>query len=67
MKLAEVDALMAGHPRKEEPSDPRIRPGMLLVSYDEKPGAIKEGDHVLDVYFDKDGRLVSKGIEMYIR
>src|SRR5690349_7325790 len=76
MTVAEVDAVMRGHPRKEHRSGCSEgmpsgfgdaltkRPGVLLIGYDDRPGA-DEGDYVLQAYFDKDGKLVAIRIVEY--
>jgi hypothetical protein len=72
MTVAEVDALMAGHPRREsrtpyEYAGGRIlpQPSTLAVTYDDKPGAM-ERDYGLTAYFDKDGRLMDSWIGEYM-
>jgi hypothetical protein len=77
MTVAEVDAVMAGHPRKER-RDERdqgdlmlgdggsrlTRPSVMVVTYDDQSGA-GEGDYCLEAFFDKDGRLVGVGFNEY--
>ena len=68
MTIAQVDALLAGHPRKEDRTryeSAGARPITLAIMYDDKPGAM-EGDYFLTVYFDEDGRLTGSEINEYL-
>lgn len=68
MTVAEVDALMEGHPRRESryphefADDRRLpRPSTLTVDYGDHVGA-NEGDYALMAYFDGDGKLMDTSI-----
>ncbi len=75
MTVAEVDGLMEGHPREEHRGGTEIlklggrrlpRPCLFYVTYDGKPGAT-EGDYYLMAFFEKEGRLVEKGLDDYLK
>jgi hypothetical protein len=73
MTIAEVDAVMAGHPRREDRAAyPGVngrdfpQPSALAIDYGDKPGST-EGDYGLMAYFDKDGRLLDTSIGEYLK